>query len=114
MKKAHVQTGTIKGIVIGLAIGIVTAACSTVKFPYKYYKPDVMEHMLPNGAIDYVELKNLLGATPSEDLPASTCAPTATRDTDCVVMRSSEFFKLKLEHIDLQNKLSDCQSGVTH
>jgi hypothetical protein len=69
-------------VLIGLS------GCTTVSFPYKYYKP----------MIDWNG--KLLGAKPEDDLEASAC-----KDNKCVIMMADEFFKMKLEYLNLEQRL---------
>jgi hypothetical protein len=51
----------------------------------------------------------LQGPTPKDDIPFSRCEPTAADKHPCVIMFSKEFFALKQDYQDTQQKLSDCQ-----
>ena len=51
----------------------------------------------------------LLGPDPSQDIPFSTCAPTALDKSPCVVMLSRDFFALRADFQDTQNALKACQ-----
>ncbi len=53
----------------------------------------------------------LLAASPKDDKDFMECAPTATVKHPCVVMFAPEFFKLKQDFQDTQQKLKECQAG---
>jgi hypothetical protein len=84
-----------KQFYIGLVCGFILVGCAGVSFPYKYYDPQFINY---DGS--------LLGATPKDDLPGSSCAPTANNPHPCVVMFTQTFFSMKLEFEDMQNRLN--------
>lgn len=53
----------------------------------------------------------LLGPKASDDLPFSTCEPNAASKHPCVVMMTKDFYALKLDFEDTQQKLKECQKG---
>ncbi len=75
--------------------------CSCAGFAYHYY------------GIDGVSYKDgtLLGPTPKDDIPFSSCEPTAADKHPCVIMFAKEFFALKQDYQDTQTKLSDCEAS---
>lgn len=85
---------------LGLFFGISLMGCAGAIFPYKFYKPMLNDW---HGT--------LLGAKPQDDLDAvKTCAPDDVTDGKCVVMKAGDFFQLKTEYLDMQNRLNECQS----
>lgn len=88
-----------KHFILGLLAGILFFGCAGVTFPYKYYKPELTSWE-----------GTLFGAKPSDDLDGSVCAPDSQTDGKCVVMLRDEFFKMKLEFEDLEQRLISCES----
>lgn len=74
-------------------------SCSS--FAYKYYGL--------SGA-DFSR-GTLLGDKPENDLPFGRCEPNSTLKNPCVVLFAEEFFKLKLDFTDTQNKLKACEAS---
>lgn len=75
----------------------VVAACGSSFYPY--YGLD---------QVNYAQGK-LLGLEPSEDLPFMRCAPNNQVKNPCVVMFAKDFFALKQDYEDTQQKLKECQ-----
>lgn len=76
--------------------------CSCAGFAYHYY------------GMDGVSYKDgvLLGPNPKDDIPFTRCEPSSNDKHPCVVMFAKEFFALKLDYMDTQTKLSDCQKQL--
>lgn len=51
----------------------------------------------------------LMGPKEKDDLPFSRCAPIGNEAYPCVVMFAKEFFALKQDYLDTQQKLKECQ-----
>ena len=89
------------GFLVGFLVGAVSiAGCAAVKFPYKYYKPDLK-----------VWDGQLLGAKPSDDLNAETCAPDEKEDGKCVLMLRKPFFDMKADYLNCKQELIKCQQN---
>lgn len=84
---------------IGLFIGSILFGCAGVTFPYKYYDPEFVSYQ-----------GTLLGPTEADDIDGSVCAPSPSSKHPCVIMKASDFFAMKLEFQDMQNRLNYCQS----
>lgn len=69
-------------------------------FSYKYYGMSDM---------DYSKGK-LLGPDEKSDLEFYVCQPTPSIKNPCVIMKATEFFKMKQEHEDLKEKLKACEA----
>jgi len=78
-------------------IAIVCMGCAG--FSYKYYGLSGM---------DYSKGK-LLGPDEGHDLDFYVCQPTPSVQNPCVVMKATEFFKMKQEHEELRQKLKTCE-----
>lgn len=63
--------------------------------------------------LDGVNYSNgkLLAAKPEGDKAFMECAPTAAIKHPCVVLFATEWFRLKQDFIDTQNKLKTCEAG---
>lgn len=86
--------------VSGFMIAIVCMGCAG--FSYKYYGMNGM---------DYSKGK-LLGPDEGQDLDFYVCQPTPASKNPCVIMKTTEFFKMKLEHEDMKNKLKECEKSL--
>ncbi len=81
----------------GFIVALTLVACAGLK-PHYYGLSDVQfDHGM------------LLGPKASDDLPFSKCAPSAQQAQPCVIMFSTEFFALKQDYEDLQQKLIACE-----
>ena len=67
-------------------------------FPFKHYGLDAQNY---DGT--------LLGPDPKQDLPLSECKPDERVRGKCVVMLSSEFFRMKFNYLDISNRLIACE-----
>lgn len=88
-----------RSFALGILFGILLAGCAGMSFKYYGLSEVVYEH------------GQLLGPKPKDDLPFSACAPNAASKNPCVVMFSKEFFALKQDYEDTQNKLKECESN---
>lgn len=88
---------TQKGYMV-LVLGVLTA-CSTLAFNYKYY-----------GLSAHNYDGRLLAVKPEDDLSLKMCEPNDQYHGKCVVIMADEFFRMKQEYLDLENKLKDCES----
>jgi hypothetical protein len=92
---------------VGIALGVFGCASLTT-FPYHWYGLQAASY---NGT--------LLGPMPADDQALQLCNPLAPSPEPsasphpgaCVVMVSSEFYKLKADYETLENNLNDCESG---
>lgn len=82
---------------LGIGCGLILAACAT-SFPYKYYGVDLKD-------------QKLLGPTPADDLPLTTCEQTSVDASPCTALITSSFLDLKKSYKDCQDALSACQHG---
>lgn len=93
--------GQLKGLVIGVCVGVIITACTSApKFNYQYYALDASDY---KGA--------LRGPKPKDDLDLEQCRPTAADKAPCVVMKRNVFFQLKGDHIQGMDDLIQCQRG---
>lgn len=51
----------------------------------------------------------LLGPDPKQDLELSVCEPDEVEKGKCIVMLRDEFYRLKLEYLDISNRLIACE-----
>jgi hypothetical protein len=94
-------------LAVGIALGVFGCASLTT-FPYQWYGLQAASY---NGT--------LLGPTPADDQALALCNPVQPSPQPsspphagaCVVMVSSEFYRLKADYETLENSLSDCQAG---
>jgi hypothetical protein len=96
MRKLHDQLG--RQFTAGFIFAIILVGCASVSFPYKYYNPQFLNY---DGT--------LLGAKVEDDLPSNLCAPREGAKSPCVVMFTHDFFGMKSEFLDMQNRLQECQ-----
>lgn len=80
----------------GIIIGFLLAGCAAASFSYKYYGMQIASY---DG--------KLLGVKPEDDKDFTIC-----KDNQCVVMLTNDFFALKQDYMDLQNKLIACQKEI--
>lgn len=85
--------------VIGSLLSFLLLGCAG--FSYRYYGLE--------GA-DYSR-GTLLGKEPADDLSFTICEPTFFVKHPCIVIKASEFYKMKLDYEDTIQKLKECQSG---
>lgn len=73
-------------------------ACTSVAFKYKYYglAPEP-GHPSLNGL--------LLGPTPKDDLPLSTCDPDDQIKGKCVVMMTQEFERMRSDLLECHSRI---------
>lgn len=84
-----------KQFTLGLILGCFAVGCISATFNYSYYYPD------GTGA--------LIGHTPKDDLPASTCNKNPDGSHTCVVMRKADFEMMVQDYLDTQNQLVKCE-----
>lgn len=51
----------------------------------------------------------LLGATEEDDVPLTECYARPGKKSPCVVMFSSEFFKLRRDYLEMKERLKACE-----
>ena len=85
-----------KSFLIGFGCCAFLLGCAA--FPYHYY------------AFDY-QHGTLVGATPKDDLPVVACAAIPGTQYPCMIVKTSEFFKLKADYLKAHQDLQDCQNG---
>lgn len=90
----------LKSVVIGFAIGLLLEGCAHATFAYKYYGLDAVSY---DGTLS--------GPTAPQDQSLKLCQPTLADKSPCVVMLSTEFLRLKGDHLNLENELVACQQG---
>lgn len=69
-------------------------------FSYRYYGLDAKSYE-----------GTLLGPSPQDDLPLSTCQPDPTNKGKCVVLYKDEFYKFKADYQNVVSQLKACQSS---
>lgn len=94
----------LRAILVGLVLGFLIAGCAGATFAYKYYGIDSVRY----------DQGKLLGPKPENDIPFNACEPSAQSKHPCVIMFASEFFKLKQDYMDTQDKLNQCQSSLSY
>lgn len=87
---------------LGCVFGISLLGCAGAAFNYRYYGLDA----------DLYDGK-LLGSDEEgkDDLPFSTCTPTAAHKSPCVVLLEGEFLKLKQDLLETRQRLKACEQG---
>ena len=84
------------GRVTWILVGVLLAACggASAQFPFRYYtlKPASYEGKLE-------------GATPQDDLPLSTCAPSPGKQNQCITMLKDTALKLKSDYLNQQEEI---------
>lgn len=86
----------LKHFSLGLLLGIVLIGCAG--FSYRYYGLDLPSY---DGT--------LLGPKPEDDISFSVCKPDDQSKGKCVVLKADEFFRLKQEYQDMQERLKACE-----
>lgn len=81
--------------VITYSILISLVSCAST-FPYRWYGID------PDKQI-------LLGKTPQEDLPLSTCSPDQKSKGKCAVFLIEDFERMRNDHIILKEKVKELE-----
>lgn len=82
-------------LIIGIFIGTILSACSTLGFSYRYY-------------ITNLEDQTLQGPTQKDDLPISVCAKTP-EGYQCVTLKLDEFYRLKSDYLKLQKRIEELE-----
>lgn len=85
---------------LGMIFGLSLMGCAGLTFKYYGLSGVIYDHGM------------LLGPKPQDDLPFSKCAPSASSKNPCVVMFATDFFALKQDYEDTQQKLKDCEKKV--
>lgn len=80
------------------------AACTSLAFNYRWYG------VAPAPGQKLVG--TLLGPEPKDDLDLSVCNPDEKDKGKCVVFLRAEFEKLRVEYIDLKERLRACEVGL--
>ena len=88
-----------KSFLLGFLACLFIVGCAG--FSYPFYGLDKVNY----------ELGVLLGPEPKDDLPFAKCTPSLTTKNPCVVMFSKDFFALKQDFEDTQQKLKECEKG---
>lgn len=86
-----------KAFALGILSGILLVGCAGMGIKYYGMAGVVYDHGM------------LLAPRASDDIPFSSCSPSASLRQPCIVMMSQDFFALKQDYLDTQQKLSDCQ-----
>ncbi len=81
----------------GVCLLLILVGCAS--FSYHFY--GLKEVSYENGT--------MLGPSDKEDVPFSKCSPTASSKFPCVVMFAKEFYALKLDYEDTQQRLKQCE-----
>lgn len=87
-----------KGYMI-LILGMLTA-CASLSFNFKSYGLQAQNY---DG--------KLLAAKPENDLSLKMCEPNDQYHGKCVVMMADEYYRMKTEHTDLEERLKDCEAS---
>lgn len=92
----------LRAALIGMAMGFMVAACAS-DFPYRHFG------LGPNAAGEIQG--TLLGKKPADDRDLRECAPTEHDKGVCVVLFTDEFEKMRIERIELLERLKACESA---
>lgn len=93
--------GQLKTIAVSLVMGFLLDGCAAhALFSYKYYGLDAVSY---DGTLS--------GPTAQQDESLQVCQPTATDKSPCVVMLSAEFYRLKGDHLNLENEVVACEQN---
>ncbi len=84
----------------GLCFGFVVLGCTAMTFNYQYYG-------LQSANYD----GKLLAVDPKDDKDLAMCAPDSAATGKCIVMLGADFYALKQDYMDCQQKLITCQKG---
>ncbi len=87
---------------LGVVTGCIFVGCAGLSFPYKYYDPVFVSY---DGT--------LMGPSKEDDLPGNICEPNEESKHPCVIMKAQEFFLLKHDYIDLEERLVECEKPKT-
>lgn len=90
-----------KYLVVCMSVGMLMLGCgTTATFLYTVYGLDAKNYE-----------GKLLGHDPTgkDDLELSVCKPDPKVKGKCVVLLSTEYFKLKSDYLDIKQKLIDLQ-----
>jgi len=84
-----------KTFLVGLVIGAVLSACTTLAFNYRYY------------VLNY-ENQTLQAKNPRDDQPLEVCKHDQS-GYKCIVIQIDEFFRLKADHQKMQIKIDELE-----
>lgn len=90
-----------KHFAFGCMFAFLMMGCAS--FSYRYYGMD------SNVSYEKGVLTGKEGTEGWPDIPFSFCAPSAATNHPCVIMKSADFFAMKLDYEDLKSKLDECQ-----
>lgn len=105
------MVGPRRALALGVVFGLSLAACAGAKFNYRWYSLRAAEYT-----------GTLLGQSPKDDLSFEECHPDpepspgvspgpAPKRVKCVVLLTDEFLRLRTEHLELEQRLIECQEG---
>jgi hypothetical protein len=89
----------VRYMILSVALGLAFASCASFAFNYRYYGLDL-------------EKEALLGPEPQLDQPLTICAPGPEAQFPCVVLKEAEFFRLKGDYAEIQERLKACERGL--
>jgi hypothetical protein len=89
-----------KFFLAGMVSALLLVGCASM-FGYQYYELDGIQ----------VWSGKLLADQPEHDLPFAVCQPKEGNQNPCVVILSSEFFRLKRDYLSLEDRLKSCEEG---
>ena len=93
-----------KNISLGIILGVLLSACAG--FSYKYYGVEMPGDCYDKGM--------LLGKTPNDDLPLSTCKPDDVTKLKCITLQIDEFYALKADYERCVVELKACQKACSN
>jgi hypothetical protein len=82
----------------GFISGSLLLGCAGAAFNYRYFGLQ---------GVTYTQ-GVLLGPKESQDIPFSACEPGLASRSTCVVMLAKDFFALKQDYEDTQQRLKEC------
>lgn len=85
---------------LGLVLGFLLAGCVGATFAWRYYGLQIASYE-----------GKLLEVNPANDADFKICAPDENDKGKCVLMVASDFYAMKQDYFDVQNKLIACEKS---
>lgn len=86
--------------IYGIVLGFLLAGCVGATFAWQYYSLSIASY---DG--------KLLAVEPANDKDFTICAPDSNVKGKCILMLAADFYALKQDYLDVQNKLIACEHG---
>ena len=84
---------------VGFLFCLMLFGCAGAAFSYRYYGL---------GGASYINGK-LLGPKETDDMPFTSCEPSSSAKNPCVIMMAKDFYALKQDYQDTQQRLKECE-----